>query len=99
MNKLDEIIQKQNLQNGFVTYPFTGREILSVKECKQIAIEFAKHILEEAADNANLIGKPYHNQSRPIEYSDGVYECRSNDSDYQWRVNRESITEILNKYL
>lgn len=84
MDKLDEIIQKQNLENGSVEIPYTGREILSVRECKKIALEFAKHILDEAAESAN-VGEHYPNPYDP----DSLIHL----------VDKKSITDVLNKYL
>lgn len=48
MNKLDEIIESK--------YPVfaAGDGMYSTNVVKQIALEFARHILEEAAENAKL---------------------------------------------
>jgi hypothetical protein len=73
MNKLDEIIESK--------YPVfaAGDGMYSTNVVKQIALEFAKHILEEAVENAKTI-------------QDKEFYCLSS-------VNKQSITDTLNKYL
>lgn len=81
MNKLDEIIANE-AGKYYKIDPDDGA--YTEKEVRQIALEFAKHILEEAAENA---------------YVDSSYVqgCCMDSDDYT--VNKQSITEVLNKYL
>lgn len=77
MNKLDKIIEE-------VTQRIHARGY-STKElyAKEVALEFAKHILEEAAENAER-------QWVSDGYSTGMW---------QEVVTKQSITDTLNKYL
>jgi hypothetical protein len=73
MNKLDEIIEKYK--------PCINPD----EYAKAVALEFAKHILEEAADNAfvRFIDNPK----------------LSNLNHQTEIVDKQSITDTLNKYL
>ena len=77
MNKLDEIIKKYE--------PC----INSDEFAKAVALEFAKHILKEAAENAKMYNA---NEDCHYEAEDGTYP-----EDY--RIDKKLITDTLNKYL
>jgi hypothetical protein len=80
MNTLDKIIQSQE------TFDMDYDRhtcIISVSDCRRVAIEFAKHILKEAAENAQILPEPKHEP----------------DKWQHAKVDKESITSVLNKYL
>jgi hypothetical protein len=80
MNKLDKIIQSQET---FDMECDRRTAIISVSDCRKVALEFAKHILEEAAENAQVLPEPKH---EPDKWQFA-------------KVDKESIKSVLNKYL
>lgn len=94
MNKLDEIIAKEYGCNDIneVLHDFA----ISPAMIKQCMIEFAKHILEEAFLNSKLqvINHEEYRDKEDLDLLD-EYECGSDTII----VNKQSITDTLNKYL
>lgn len=79
MNKLDEIIEDANKEQS-----------LDKRLVKQLAIKFAKHILDEAAENAKIANKKVL-----------CDDPKEGDSAYMniQVIDKESITSVINKYL
>jgi hypothetical protein len=82
MNKLDEIIEKNKIQF------LESNNNISINDlCKTVAIEFAKYILEEAAENVKFETEYYVND-------EGLWDTRLTN-----KIAKESITSVINKYL
>ena len=91
MNKLDEIFNKYKEHLRDSDGEFEG-DFLDREDFKLAALEFAKHLLEEATLNANVID----DTGKLHSY---VYVSGDNYSDATYEVNKQSIVEVLNKYL
>lgn len=84
---LDEILSKFEVgKNSTMTHG----------DCKILMREAIRQALELAANEANMIGKPEKGK-QPYEISKWVGQDRISGSDFWWEVNKESITEIINK--
>lgn len=79
MNKLEEIIEKQDSYSNHTN-------VIKIGDAKQVAIEFAKHILKEAAENVKTIREE-------------EYDNRLGEYFYYDYVDKKSITDTINKYL
>lgn len=87
MDKLDEIIKSQE------TFDKDYSNI-SIKDCKNVALRFAEHILKEASENVDVTLEPM-GWLAEQHLSDPLIA----GIDYELNVSRESIKEVLNKYL
>lgn len=102
MNKLDEIIKSKRQEC------FNKSEVTEVNDfTKQCMIEFAKHILEEAAENAKInlnygYGTLKYKSTFDVTIKDKIEREHYGHGDCSYEVttvDKQSITEVLNKYL
>jgi hypothetical protein len=98
MNKLDEIFDnyKEYLKDS--DGEFSGY-FLDKEDFKSAAIEFAQHILKEAAENANLESRLYSKSQGEIEKIETLGEEINLEGQLYLGINKESITNTINKYL
>jgi hypothetical protein len=78
MNKLEEIIERNRIQFLKLNNHTSISDL-----CKVVALEFAKHILEEAAKNAEILPEPKH--------APDLWQFA--------KVDKESITSVIKRYL
>jgi hypothetical protein len=90
MNKLDKIFDKYSEHLRDADGEFEG-DFLDKEDFKKAAIDFAKHILEEASNSAELTEVSFYSE-------DGVCQTSTEMGD-NYELNKESITSVINKYL
>ena len=90
MNKLDELSK-----TGYVNFG----DMYPKEAVKRIAIEFAKHILEEAAKNAKVVMVDYCSNHTPYRGECGNCGNYHNSTVASEEIDKESIISTINKYL
>ena len=101
MSKAKEFFDKDN--GLYTSYSVKNKDGKFTPVCSyERAIEFAKYILEKAAENARIDRKPTGEGNSSEEYTSVSFEADLGYEEYipvEFTINKESITDTLNQYL